>query len=64
MDSLLSALERTPDPVVTGSIGLTYVCDADVKYADYLRRADLALYESKRQGKNRFCFYEEPDSQS
>ena len=45
-------------------MGLTYVCNLDFEYDDYLRRADLALYESKRQGKNRFRFYEEPDSLS
>ena len=64
VDGLLSALERTPGPSITGSIGLTYVCNPDFEYDDYLRRADLALYESKRQGKNRFRFYEEPGSLS
>lgn len=64
LETLLTTLERTPGPAVTGSVGLTYVCNLDFEYDDYLRRADLALYESKRQGKNRFRFYEEPDSLS
>ena len=58
--SLLDALAHTPGPAVTGSIGLTYVCGLDFAYDDCLRRADLALYQSKRQGKNRFRFYEDP----
>ena len=58
--SLLDRLANTPGPAVTGSIGLTYVCGLDFAYDDCLRRADLALYQSKRQGKNRFRFYEDP----
>lgn len=41
VDSLMSALERTSSPVITGSIGLTYVYDSGATYADYLRQADL-----------------------
>ena len=31
-----------------------------VDFGQCVKQADLALYESKRQGKNRFRFYEEP----
>ena len=63
VETLLTTLSRTSGPAVTGSIGLTYVCNLDFRYDHYLKRADLALYESKRRGKNRFHFYEDSGSQ-
>ncbi|MEQ2444002.1 EAL domain-containing protein [Pseudoflavonifractor sp. CLA-AP-H29] len=63
VETLLTTLSRTSGPAVTGSIGLTYVCNLDFRYDHYLKRADLALYESKRRGKNRFHFYEDSGGQ-
>jgi diguanylate cyclase (GGDEF)-like protein len=46
-----------PDPV-TASLGFTALRDADVTAATLLRRADAALYEAKRNGRN--CVVEAP----
>lgn len=62
LESLMASLEQTAGPILTGSVGLTYVSCLDFDYDGYLKRADLALYKSKRQGKNRFQFYEDADS--
>ena len=43
---------------------MTYVCSLDFDYDKYLKQADLALYKSKRMGKNRFEFYENSGSQA
>ena len=62
IENLMASLEQTGDPVLTGSLGLTYVSHLDFDYDRYLKRADLALYKSKRLGKNRFHFYEDEES--
>lgn len=38
---------------ITVSIGFSYFKDGDVDYNDILKRADDAMYSSKKQGKNR-----------
>ena len=46
--------------VITSSVGIAMWRDGETDDADLLRRADAALYEAKRQGRNRF-FCEEAD---
>ncbi len=41
----------------TFSAGITEVKGTDVEVEDIIRRADMALYEAKAQGKNRTCIY-------
>ena len=64
LDKLLQDLRSIPDTSLTSSIGLTYVQNDRTAYSERLRQADMALYHSKRSGKNRFCFYEDLPLQS
>ncbi len=59
LKKLLDTLRTAPGSALTSSIGLTYVYSGGVSYSEYLRRADMALYHSKRSGKDCFCFYED-----
>ncbi|MCR5674349.1 MAG: GGDEF domain-containing protein [Lachnospiraceae bacterium] len=43
---------------VTISVGVTWFKFGDESFADALKRADEALYESKEQGRNRVCIAE------
>lgn len=46
-------------PYVTVSIGLTTFCVAEGhKWEDYVKCADVALYASKRGGKNKYTFFD------
>ncbi|MEN7531601.1 MULTISPECIES: bifunctional diguanylate cyclase/phosphodiesterase [unclassified Cupriavidus] len=42
---------------ITTSIGLAYSAGAPQSESQWLRRADLAMYEAKALGKNRYCVY-------
>jgi diguanylate cyclase (GGDEF)-like protein len=42
---------------VTTSVGLAFATGAEESESQLLRRADLAMYEAKAQGKNRFHLY-------
>ncbi|HHX61826.1 MAG TPA: GGDEF domain-containing protein, partial [Epulopiscium sp.] len=39
---------------VTMSMGFSYFKETDIDYNDVLKRADDAMYQSKKQGKNRY----------
>jgi diguanylate cyclase (GGDEF)-like protein/PAS domain S-box-containing protein len=40
------------------SIGITLFNDGSLQHLDLLKRADLAMYQSKGTGRNRICFYD------
>ena len=42
---------------ITTSIGLTFSTEVPQGESQWLRRADLAMYEAKALGKNRYCVY-------
>ncbi len=42
---------------ITTSIGLAFSAEAPQSESQWLRRADLAMYEAKALGKNRYCIY-------
>lgn len=44
---------------LTSSIGITLVRQQSFDYNRHLGQADIALYQSKQQGKNRFLFFED-----
>jgi len=57
-DNLRSRVEAhsfTPVPKVTVSLGVSAFQRNEHAYSDALKRADVALYESKRTGRNRVC---------
>lgn len=64
LQKLLSDLRSIPDASLTSSIGLTYVQNDQTPYTEHLRQADIALYHSKRNGKDCYCFYEDLASQN
>jgi diguanylate cyclase (GGDEF)-like protein len=46
--------------VITVSLGVAIRSPSDATWEDLLRRADQALYESKRSGRNRVGFADDP----
>lgn len=46
-------------PFVTVSAGVAVMTEAVVTASELMRKADAALYEAKRKGKNVHCFYSE-----
>lgn len=44
---------------VTTSIGITLFPQPDVDISDLLRQADTAMYQSKKEGRNRLYFYQQ-----
>jgi len=42
---------------ITASIGIYIITDDISSIAEVVKKADLAMYEAKKQGKNRFIFY-------
>ncbi|WP_213991101.1 EAL domain-containing protein [Sodalis sp. dw_96] len=46
-------------PFVTVSVGVIHIAESDTTAGELLRKADAALYEAKRKGKNVHCFYSE-----
>jgi diguanylate cyclase (GGDEF)-like protein/PAS domain S-box-containing protein len=42
---------------ISGSIGIALYPDNTADAYDLVAKADIAMYEAKRQGRNRYCFY-------
>ena len=59
MQELFTALEQTEEPNLTCSAGICIMERESFSYEDTLKKADMALYKSKKDGKNRYCYYEE-----
>ena len=49
---------------MTSSIGITYVYGNDIDYNKWLQQADIALYYTKKNGKNGFSYYEDFETNS
>ena len=62
LDSLFSMLAKHSHQQLTCSAGICVVDNRDFVYEEILKRADVALYESKKKGKNRYSYYEEKGS--
>lgn len=60
---LREALRKVPEHNITCSAGGVEVTGEERSYELLLRRADIALYRSKEQGKNLLCFFREPEQE-
>ena len=58
MDELFSALCCLTDLPLRCSAGITFVSRKGFSYKRSLEQADQALYESKKRGKDRYCYYD------
>ena len=59
LQCLLDALRNADGTMLSSSIGVTFVQQDGYDYNRSLKQADIALYRSKKTGKNRYCFYED-----
>lgn len=59
LEELLLKLHQDGKIPVSCSVGVTFVGRENFSYERCLKEADLALYQSKRLGKNRVCYYED-----
>jgi diguanylate cyclase (GGDEF)-like protein len=54
-------IKAAPNYKVSGSVGISIYKKDGTTYHELYNKADLALYRSKNQGKDRFCFYNEKE---
>lgn len=59
MHELFVALAQTEELNITCSVGICVMEREGFSYEEGLKNADKALYKSKKDGKNRYCYYEE-----
>lgn len=60
LQRLLDALREADSVPLASSIGITFVQRDGYDYNRSLKQADIALYRSKKNGKDRYCFFEDP----
>lgn len=58
MEQFYEALQMLEDCSITCSAGIAIAEQEGFSYQETLRQADEALYHSKQNGKNRYCYYE------
>ncbi len=59
MRLLTEALEKACSIPVSCSVGITFADKEEFCYKESIKQADIALYESKRKGKNTHTYYDE-----
>ncbi len=57
LEAVSQPLPGVEESVVTASIGITLLTDADSDAREALRQADAAMYEAKRNGRDRMTFF-------
>ena len=57
LEAVSQPLPGVDSSVVTASIGITLLTDADSDAREALRQADAAMYEAKRNGRDRITFF-------
>ena len=60
MNRLLGSLRSDTDQPLVSSAGVTLVRQKDFQYTRCLQEVDIALYRSKKGGKDMFSFYDPP----
>jgi len=59
VNSLIKMIPESTNPSVTISSGIAiWKKDSDLTYQELFQNADVALYEAKNNGKNRYCLYQ------
>ena len=61
LNLLLEALRNNPTQALVSSVGVTLVHTEGYRYTRCLKEADIALYKSKKAGKDGFSFFEAKD---
>lgn len=59
MKELFVSLAQTEELNLTCSVGICIMEREGFSYEEGLKKADTALYKSKKEGKNRYSYYEE-----
>lgn len=59
VEELRQTLRRTKGIPLTCSVGITFIRGEDSNYAEYLKQADQALYQSKKCGKDCAFYFED-----
>lgn len=57
IEQLLQKFRNNPGLSMTSSIGITFVNKEEFDYKEWLRQADVALYQTKKNGKDGYCYY-------
>ena len=60
VQSFLSALQKDESEPITCSAGIAFVSGENFSFEESICQADMALYKSKKMGKNHFCYSEGP----
>ena len=58
VQSFLSALQKDGSEPITCSAGIAFVSGENFSFEESICQADMALYKSKKMGKNHFCYSE------
>ena len=59
MDQMFQELHRLQEIPMTCSVGIAFTAQQGFSYTKILEQADRAMYESKKRGKNQYCYYDE-----
>lgn len=59
LQSFLNALRKDEAEPITCSVGIAFANGKTFSFDDSVCRADMALYKSKKTGKNHFCYSED-----
>ena len=58
LQEMFLALQESSHTPFTCSVGIVFIEKQEFSYEENLKKADIALYESKQKGKNRYAYYE------
>lgn len=58
MEDLFQKLAQLPETPLSCSVGINCINEATFSYNEELAKADLALYQSKKRGKNQYSYFE------
>lgn len=62
LDHMVLLLNENSDRKITCSVGVSIAKSKNFVYEDTLNQADIALYQSKKKGKNQHSYYEKTEA--